>query len=377
MKRRTNIHPHGAGKRANVYVNGKQLFSPVYALDTPDATIEKWIADQRKLAGVDPGEGMAADIEHHLAEPAVQAVKPTYRQRCDHLRANWLPALREAFGRPFLRNEVTPRHINTIIAGWLEGLAPATVRKRCVYLQSFYTDRNGPEGPNPMWGANVPAAPKPSDLDPDALDYADIERALAAMPDWISTKPGAPRVASVGKIVARIMAYQSIPPAVLNAIQPRHVSLNPAGEKYPHGWVRVPGREKGAGTSPRKLPLTADANAAFRDWHAHDCYGRVPVNVGRTFVAGWARAGLPAEPMVFYRLRHSCLTRFYEQCGDSETVGRMGLHAPGSPMIARYTKAGHEAVNAHAAVAFSKSLDAERTALAKPPRVVNAGRGRR
>jgi integrase len=371
-----NVRRRGGKLQACPRINGRQHVKTFPA----SATLEEvttWIRQQQVAHSTtrpsDDGTSFAGDIEIYLAKRHVIEM-PTSRQRRDHLWL-WRDALTQLIRHDgqFRRQDVTKDHLNEIIGAWLGTLSPSTVRKRCMSLQAFYKDMNGEDGPNPLWVARVPTAPPLPD-DPGALDYADIERALAVMPEYQSTAPGAPRAISVAKVVARLMAYVGLPPKVIDALEPHDLCLRPMGEKFPHGWVRVRGREKGTGVGPRKLPLSKEGVAAFVDFHTHDCYHRVPVNVGRCFVRAWGRAGLPREPMVFYRLRHSFLTRTYEVVHDEATVARLGLHAPGSPITARYTRAAHATVNAAAICAFSESLAAERAAMAKPPRVVAEAR---
>jgi integrase len=254
---------------------------------------------------------------------------------------------------------VTTAALNDVIHTWLnDGLASETVRKRCTSLQSFF-EVQCPTLKNPFHKSDKPKLPKV--LEARGVDYVLIERVLATMAEISRCKRNA---AALGKIVYRIMAYTGIPPATLNKLAEDDVVLMGVSPS-----VRVPPREKGEGVEARTLPLSADALNAFRDFDRANGYGCVSV---KSASASWRRAcrrvGGAARRVRFYDLRHSYLTETYRITRDLATVGRLGLHAEGSPMTSRYARAANNEVDTAAVNAFTASLNARRQAALKDAR---------
>src|SRR6185295_20308055 len=111
----------------------------------------------------------------------------------------------------------------------------------------------------------------------------------------------------------------------------------------------------------RTLPLTAEGLAAFKAFHAANAYGPFTTeSLNRSFTRGCASAGLDATTIHLYDLRHSFLTALYLVTRDLATVGRLGLHAEGSKVTARYAKGADQAVDAAAAAALSQFLATSR-----------------
>jgi integrase len=172
------------------------------------------------------------------------------------------------------------------------------------------------------------------------LDRTVIERAIAAMPTTRSTKPGEPAPVSLAPIRAAVIAATGIPPGLLKRIQPHDLVLVGLGS------VRVSARQKGGGVEARTLPLTPDGLAAFKAFHHAHAYGPFPTeSLNRSFKRGCKRAGLDPKAVRLYDLRHSFLTDLYRVTRDLATVGRMGLHVPGSRLTARYAQGANEAVD--------------------------------
>ena len=325
-----------------VRIRGR-LHTKTWPLETPMSEMRTWQDDQivrYNTAGAAP-IGFRADIAQYLARVAAM---PTYTQRQQHL-ACWAYEL----GRDRPSLSITSAEIDVIVQGWLERLAPATVRKRRTALRSFFA-KQYPKVVNPVKATTNPPEPK---AETRGLPYDVIEHILKAMPDRRSTMPGTPPEPSLGKIRVRVLAYTGLPPGLLKQVQPPDLNLQA-------GTVRIRPRHKGAGTEARTLPLTADGRQAFKDFHALQAYGAFATPaLNRSFKRACRRVGL-TTPVRLYDLRHSFLTQLYRVTRDLATVARFGLHAEGSPITARYARGAHDDVDQAAAIAFSAALATQR-----------------
>lgn len=356
----TGIRRRRGGWRADVRVSGR-LYTKQFPLDTPIAEMREWRADQVAAFGGErsPTGSFAADITAYLTRVSAM---PSYAQRAAHL-ALWAAAL----GRDRPRRTITAEEIDVVLQGWLETLAPGTVRKRRTALQSFFAKMNGKKSRlvNPVKGSDNPREPKP---EARGLDYRTIARALAAMPDSRDTKTGLPPRVNLSKIRARVIAYVGLPPGLLKRVRASDLQLEA-------GTVRIVPRAKGGGVEARTLPLTPDGLAAFTDFHTANAYGPFATeSLNRAFKRGCKRAGLDPRTVHLYDLRHSFLTMIYRVTRDLATVGRLGLHAEASPMTARYAKGANDQVDAAAVAAFAAALDAQRADGAQSPATVPRGR---
>lgn len=345
-RRLKGIRRRRGGWRAYIRVRGR-LYTKQFPLETPRAEIRDWREDQvETFGGARATAGsFGADIETYLARVSAM---PSYKQRKAHL-ALWADAL----GRDRPRRTITAEEIDVVLQGWLDTLAPGTVRKRRTALQSFFAKMNGKKSRlvNPVKGSENPKAPKP---EARGLDYLTIERAIAAMPDQRDTKKGLPPRVNLSKIRARVLAYTGLPPGLLKTVRATDLQLTA-------GTVRIVPRNKGGGVEARTLPLTPDGLAAFADFHAANAYGGFATeSLNRSFKRGCKRAGLDPATVHLYDLRHSFLSQVYRVTGDLATVGRLGLHAEGSPMTARYAKGANHAVDVAATVAFAAALAEQR-----------------
>jgi hypothetical protein len=75
-----------------------------------------------------------------------------------------------------------------------------------------------------------------------------------------------------------------------------------------------------------------------------------------------------------YDARHSFGAQAYRATGDQATVGRLMLHAEGSPTTARYTKAAHAEVNTAAVAAFAATIASLPAPVLAAPIPAAAGR---
>jgi integrase len=341
------IRRRRSGWRVEVRVRRK-LYTKQFPLDTPVGELRDWRDDQVETYG--GGErttagSFGADIETYLGRVSAM---PSYTQRKAHLEL-WAREL----GRDRPRRSITTEEIDVVLQGWLDTLKPATVRKRRTALQSFFAKMDGKKSRlvNPVKASENPIGAKP---EARALDYFRIANAIAAMPTQRDTKKGLPARPSLSAIRARVLAYTGIPPGILQQVQPTDLSIA-------NGTVRVVPRHKGAGVEARTLPLTADALDAFKAFHAANAYGPFSiVALNRSFKRGCKAAGLDPKTIHLYDLRHSFLTALYQVTRDLATVGRLGLHAEGSKVTARYAKGADYAVDTAAAAALNQFLATSR-----------------
>jgi integrase len=342
-----------------------RFYSKAWPLATPVEEMRDWLERIETTHGGTPeaDDGFSAAITTYLDR--VKAM-PTYAQREAHLRW-WAQEL----GRDRPPRSITSGEIDIVLQGCLEaGLANGTVRKRRTALRSFF-NKMFPNTVNPVKGTTNPKEPKPEARD---LGYRAVEQAIAAMPEHCSVKPGAVKPLSLAKLRARVIAYTGIPPGILKTIRPHDLSLV-------EGTVRVEARSKGEGVEARTLPLTADALDAFKAFHVANAYGPFATeSVNRSFKRGCRRAGLDPKRVHLYDLRHSFLSQVYRVTRDLATVGRLGLHAEGSVVTARYARGANQEVDRAATQAFSAALATQRQQALKPavaPRLIQRKRSRK
>jgi integrase len=350
-----NIYLRRGHYRVAIRIDKKLRWHPeVFPRSTPLEELRAKIEELRQQYAITAAvESFADDVRLYLALPGV-AKKRTLNQITAHL-ALWLHAL----GRDRSRTTITTAEVDAVLEGWeTDGLAAGTIRKRRTSLRSFFVRMNGGKKSrrfNPVQHAYCPREPEAEDR---SLDYATIEKAIKAMPERRSAKKGTEGELALARIRARVIAYTGLPPGVL-------MQLTETDLDFVAGRVYAPGREKGAGTAPRWCELAPEALAAFKDFHAANAYGTFSISsLGRSVKRGFARIGY-TRPMRLYDLRHSFLAQVHRVTGDLATVGRLGLHVPGSKMTARYAMGANREVDAAAVRAFSASLVTRRRSALK------------
>lgn len=333
--------------RVQVYLRvNKALYTTTLPADSSDDDVLRWQSDTRdryRLVNAPAQvDSFAADVAAYLAR--VQSM-PTIDQRGAHLEL-WLQML----GRDRSRHSIKTADVDVVLHEWLQTLEPGTVRKRRTALQSFFAKMDGESQTarrNPVKTAYMPQEPKPAAR---ALDYPDIERALAAMPLMRDTQKHLPPRVNLSRVRARVMAFTGLPPGIIGKVKKHDLNLTA-------GTVRVAGRTKGGGVEARVLPLTAEGVEAFTAFHQANAYGSFAIeSVNRAWKRGCKRAGLDPTQIRLYDLRHSFLTQLYRVTRDLATVARLGLHAEGSPITAIYARAANEDVDRNAVAAFSASM---------------------
>jgi len=341
------IRRRRGGWRVEVRVHRK-LYTKQFPLATPIGELRDWRDDQVEIYGgthTTTVGSFGADIQTYLGRVSSM---PSYKQRAAHLEL-WAKEL----GRDRPRRSISTEEIDIVIQGWLETRKPGTVRKRRTALQSFFAKMNGKKSRevNPVKASENPIGAK---AEARGLDYFRIAAAIAAMPTHRDTKKGSPPRLSLSAIRARVLAYTGIPPGILGQIQPTDLSIA-------NGTVRVVPRHKGKGVEARTLPLTAEGLDAFKAFHAAHAYGPFSIiALNRSFKRGCQRAGIDPKTVHLYDLRHSFLTALYLVTRDLATVGRLGLHAEGSKVTARYAKGADYAVDSAAAMALNQFLATSR-----------------
>ena len=319
------------------------LRTKTFALTELEAA-RAWREAQRQPAPT--GGSFAAAVHKYLAQ---NQSKVSINQATAHLEL-WMYAL----GRDRTPLSITKDEINRVIDDWLLTLAPGTVRKRRMWLRQFFVFLTGDGGP--CQKATNPKEPKAGAR---GIDYLVIEKALASMPARRSARRGTLGPPSLALLRARVMIYTGLPPKLLMAVTPDDLDFR-AAKLYVHG------RTKGDGVEERELALGPEALAAFKAYHAANAYGDgwSVSSMGRSVKAAFKRVGY-MRPVRLYDLRHSYLTQVYRITRDTATVARLGMHAEGSPITARYTKGANQEVDEAAVAAFSQVLTARRRGALK------------
>lgn len=288
MGREKHQTPTKSGTLAHIRIAGV-LHRRHFPKGTDPFTIRKWLLVQ-EMKYRRPGSrktGRFSDDAH--AYLASIAAMPTYAQRTHHIE-QWI----EVFGAR-LRDSITADEIRLQLHRWkAEGKAAATVNKLRTALMHLYSVLDGKGAINPVKDAPRFQEPAPA---PRAIPYALLPKLLAAIPH--------------PKSRARLMviAYTGLPPASVRLIRREDVDLKLRR-------VAVPGRQKGAGTKGRILPLTPDGAKAFKAMIAADAFGSfTSAPLGRMMKAALKAVGLPESYRV-YDLRHSFGSEVYRRSGD-------------------------------------------------------------
>jgi integrase len=367
-KKWAGIRRRGNRWQAFVKVAGK--FHPKYfPLTTPPEEMQEWReAEKKKYATrVDHAGSFGADIQAYLRR---KAAMPSIDQRAAHLEL-WAQAL----GRDRPRISITAEEIDQVLQVWLAtptnqpdptirgrrgrpskpgGLSKETVKKRRAALRNFFNTMNGSkkDGVNPVRSSQCPIVPK--DLEARGILMTDAARIIAAMPEWVSVKPGAIPIRARGRLFADAMLWTGLPPNLLNAIGSRDLAL-----EVDVPTMRIRGRDKGQGVETRTITICPQAVAAFRRIDAAGAFGQLPANLNQAVKRAAKRAGVPV-PADFhlYDLRHSYGSALYRQTRDEGAVGRALMHAKTSRMARRYTEAAHREVDAAGVAALGETYAA-------------------
>jgi integrase len=259
----SGIYPLAAGGFRAVACIGRGPGKRVekrFPAGTAARTITRWQEQARRDLREQPTATrgtLAADVDAYLA---ARKTMPTAKERKQHM-ALWLGEL----GAHRARHTVTPLEIAAVLDRWRAGgLQPGTVNRRRTALQSFYSVLNGKGGLNPV--RSVPKL-RETAHPPKRIDYALLDRLLAAMPDTGQRQAGdSPATISQTKARLRVIAYTGLPHTQIALLRPEHLH---ADEKL----LYVTGRQKGDGTDDVWLPLAERGLEAVRAMFACGAVG--------------------------------------------------------------------------------------------------------
>ena len=305
----SGIYRHARGFRVVVVVGARQTRrakETTFPADTPLETMQAWQSRTRRAleaaprSAPGPSGTLTADARTYLATVTSM---PSYAARRADLEA-WLPA----FGHRH-RHSLSPVELAATLNQWAaDGYAASTLNHRRQALRAVYQLLD-PGMPAPIEGTERRTPPP---LEARAIAWPDALELIAAFP---ATKTGA---------FLRVMAHTGLPPARITRLTP--IQFNATA-----GTLFLEGRQKGAGTLSKTIPLTAAAVAALRDhfqWFPSG--GGVAKNswtvvfhraVGRVNHAR-AKAGRPPLPATLrpYDLRHTYGTEAYRRTDDIRAI---------------------------------------------------------
>lgn len=341
------IRPHGNKLQVNVRVNGR-LCVGTFEADTPFETMRDWRKAQRDRAPL-PARGgtIEGDVFAFLERPDVEA-KPSFDQLRAHL-VLWLDEL----GRTRTRGSITRDDIEAVLQRWLKRLAEPTVYHRRSALLALYVALDGDTKHHVVLDTTVPQAWVPRD---QSVDYATLDRILAAMPAERHVKKGI-RQPSAARLVAAVLMHTGARGCDWLQVRRSDVDLQA-------GTVRMPGSKKGQGTAPWTMPLTPEGLDAVRAFDIANLYGRFnPAAVSHSFKRAARRVLGPDTLVHLYSLRHSIGADLYRERGDLATVARLLGHSENSVATAQYARGAHAEVDRAALAALSAARSA---AVQKP-----------
>lgn len=248
---------------------------------------------------------------------------PTYKDRESHV-LEWI----DVFGSEY-RHAITSDRIAAQLARWRTEprtvtmtrrggaeqktrqiiLSASAVNKRRTALMHLFTVLDGKAAPNPV--KDVPKYREPEPL-PRGLPYSAITALWNVMGD------------SKTRARLQVIAYTGLPHAQLAQLKAEHFDAKAA-------TLVVHGRQKGAGTKARVIPLSSHAVKALRAMARTDAWGTFSrSSMHRDFTAACAKVpalkGLKLTP---YDLRHSFGTEIYRATGDIRaTQALLGHSSP-------------------------------------------------
>ena len=354
-RKEIGIRRKRGGWQAFIEVDGV-FRSKQFGIDTPIAEMREWRDHQSTAVPTAASGSLAADIIAYQRKPEI-AARTYIGQVAAHLEL-WADEL----GRDRSRQSVTQTEVETVIQKWLAaGLAEATVYHRRTSLGSFYTTMNGgPKargGHNPVTGTTRPEHYQPVDR---SVPMPTLARIIETMPAVRYVKKGITQP-SVARLVAAVIQATGIPPGELEKLRRPHFDRVRA-------IVRMPWRDKGAGTPPHVRELSPEGVAAFIAFDAADAWGRFSVEaVSHSFKRAARRVCGPDTPIRLYDQRHSLGSDTYAVTGDLATVGRVLGHVEGSIVTHRYAMGAHATVDRAALVKLSAMRAAQVASAQQPP----------
>lgn len=310
----------GAGK-----VHRQRLKPSTLTLDEATGKLleirKRWKADRKG-----PARGtFGADVTRYLRDYCLG--RPHHDERQRHLQL-WTDAL----GEDTYRHTITKDDVSRVLHEWRQTLEPETCNKRRTALLALFHALDGKGASNPV--RDVPKFRVPAPL-PRGIRYSKIRKALALVPKGKT------------KLRLAVMAYTGIRAGQLMRLTPD------AYDARAHALL-VPGTEKGRGTKPYVLPLSARAEEALKAFAKGDAWGSfTTAPMARMWKAAAVKAGLPAS-VVPYDLRHSFATAIYQATGDIQAtrtlLGHSSLRVTERYMLAAVPRRSRAAVRAVARI---------------------------
>lgn len=343
-----------------VFVRVNGVFrSKTFDLESPVEERRAWRDAQIATTIPPPASGtFAADVVRYLALPEV-AARPTVDEIRTQLQ-RWVHTL----GADRSRHSITTEDVEAVLQDWLRTLAPATVYHRRSTLRSFFKRLDKRAGP--IEGTTCPAHYRPVDR---SVPFETLTRILDAMPDERFIRTGIRRP-SFAKLRVAVILHTAIPPAELMKLRARDFDREAA-------IVRMPWRDKGAGTPAHRLELSPAGVAAFIALDAAGAWGSFPEEAVTHSFKRAARKVCGADtPIRLYDLRHSLGADAYEATKDLATVGRLLGHVPGSIVTSRYALGAHAAVDRAAVAAITAARGNTESALKLPAKIARSRKSR-
>jgi integrase len=345
-RKEIGIRRKRTGWQAFIDVDG-QFRSKQFPIDTPITVMRAWRDHQAATAAPAAAGSFSADVATYLRRPEIAAM-PTIDERARHLQL-WIDAL----GGARSRYSVTSDEVETVLQRWLAaGLAQPTVYHRRTALGSFYVAMNGKGGGhNPVTGTTRPAHYRPVDR---SVPFGTLECILEAMPTERRVAKGIRRP-SFSKLRVAVILHTGIPPAELMKLRAHHFDRVA-------GIMRMPWRDKGAGTPAHTRELSPAGVAAFLALDAAGAWGTfAPERLSMSFKRA-ARQVCGADTLIrLYDLRHSLGADTYRETHDLATVGRLLGHVEGSIVTHRYAMGAHAAVDRAALAKVQTARAAQRS----------------
>lgn len=332
MARTKGIQSTPHGFRAAIRIHGI-LHRQHFKKDTPLQTIKEWLLTTETRYRIHRAKQTGYFDEDARAYLDTVKAMPSYADRKTHIE-EWIAV----FGH-VRRHKITADQIRAQLHTWRTTprlvtftrrettkakktaeriLSASAVNKRRTALMHLFTVLDGKSAPNPV--KDVPKFREPDPL-PKGLPYSAITALWKVMGDTPSR--------------ARLMVL------AYTGITHRQLEQLTAGD-VTSATVIVPGRQKGAGTRARVLPLTADGVRAFKAMQRTDAWGTFSrSSLRKVFRAACRKvpALAPiADRLTPYDLRHSFGTEVYRISGDMRATQVLMGHS--SPTLThRYTLA--------------------------------------
>jgi integrase len=304
------IRRHGNRWEVTLQVQGES-FSTSFPFDTELETMQGWqrrkehaaLERQRDANATPSSRGtMQADVAVYLTQVASM---PTLKERTYHLGL-WVAEL----GAARDRSTITTAEIDVVLHRWKltgkEGqpLGNMSVRHRRAALLHLFNKLDGKVAWNPVRAAWNPRQTPPAAR---ALPMETVQRIL----DHITIH---------GKTRARlfVLATTGLPPKQVKQITPEDVA-----RAVQTGQLRVAGRNKGAGTAARVMPVTPEALVALQMLDAANAYGHYAnSSAWLTFRRACRKAGVVGNVRP-YDLKHSLGSYLYRKGRNLDSVARL------------------------------------------------------